>query len=367
MSLYSENKELLILRNAVENTNEAFVTINEEHEVIFFNKAAEKIFGYSRDEVVGRDLDVIMAPGCSRNHHRAVRHFVRTRSPGRIGHEAEMLANRKNGDTFPANISFSVADVEGKLYFTGIVKDLSETRALEERIAQSERLAALGHVVAEITHEIKNPLMMIGGFANQLSRLSLDEKSRSKLRIITEEVSRLEKLLGELSSYYKPALLKKEKVDVNGLIREVLYLLRHDLEKHCVNVEFLNSDEPVFFEGDRDKMKQVFLNLTQNAIAAMESGGRLNIETRVEQERMEIIIADDGCGIPQRDMGKIFSPFFTTKKHGTGLGLSISKKIIEAHTGGSFTLFSEEGKGTIFKISMPVVDEHDPPERRSRE
>ncbi len=123
---------MLILNHAVENTNEAFVTIDENHTVIFFNKAAEEIFGYSRQEVIGRDLNVIMSPRCSKNHRQAVTRYVKTRIPGRIGHETEMVASRKNGNTFPASISFSVPEVKGRLFFTGIVRDMTEKQGVAE-------------------------------------------------------------------------------------------------------------------------------------------------------------------------------------------------------------------------------------------
>lgn len=353
----NENKELAILRSAVENTNEAFVTIDGDHRVIFFNKAAERIFGYDRHEVVGNDLDVIMAPGCSRDHHDAVRQYIKTRIPKRIGHDTELVGTRKNGEKFPANISFSVSEVDGKLYFTGIVTDLTETKALREQIAKSERLAALGQVVAEITHEIKNPLMMIGGFANQLRRQHSDEKTLSKLNIIAEEISRLEALLQELRQYYQPGVLKKEKIDIALLLGEIISLVSHDCKERNIIADFSSEGQPLFTEGDKDKLKQVFLNLAKNAIEAMESGGRLKLRSKQNNGFIETIIADEGCGIPECDREQIFSPFFTTKKHGTGLGLSISKSIVEAHDGSSFTLTSEEGKGTVFKILMPVYME----------
>lgn len=350
----SENKELVILRSAVGNTNEAFVTIDENHQVIFFNKAAEQIFGYSRDDAVGCDLDVIMVPICSRNHRQAVAQYVKTRIPKRIGHDTELIASRKDGTTFPANISFSVSEVNGKLYFTGIVRDLTESKALQEKIAKAERLAAVGQFVAEITHEIKNPLMMIGGFANQLLRQSLDEKTLSKLSIIADEVSRLEGLLKELRQFYHPGALKVEKIDMNALLGEVLSLIKHDCKRKNIRSEFAEETEPLFIAGDRDKLKQVFLNLAKNAIEAMENGGRLIINSKRSDGFVVTTIDDEGCGVPECDMEKIFSPFYTTKQHGTGLGLSISKSIIEAHEGSSFKLTSEEGKGTTFKITMPA-------------
>ena len=350
----SQREELAILRGAIENTNQAFITIDENHQVILFNKAAETIFGYSREEIIGKDLDAIMASGCARDHRQAVDQYVRTRIPRRIGHDTELLATRKNKDKFPANISFSVSEVNGKLYFTGIVRDLTETKALQEKITKSERLAALGQAVAEITHEIKNPLMMIGGFARQLLKQPPDEKTASKLNIITAEVLRLESLLNELKQYYQPGELKKEKTDMNHSLGEVLTLVKHDCNKLKVKTIFEKEDKPLYVEGDKDKLKQVILNLLKNAIESMENGGALHI--RVEQRNgfIETTIADEGCGIPECDRENIFAPFFTTKQHGTGMGLSISKSIVEAHEGSSFTVASKKGKGTLFKLKIPV-------------
>ena len=350
-----ELKALDILERAVENTNEAFVTIDQNHKVVFFNRAAEKIFGFNRDEVMGHDLDVIMSPDCSRDHHNAVERYVKTRVPRRIGHETEFLATRKNGEKFPASISFSVSEVDDTLYFTGIVRDLTETKALEEQIKRAERLAALGQVVAEITHEIKNPLMMIGGFARQLIQQTNDENSLKKLNIIMVEVERLETLIKELRDFYSPRVLNMEAIDLNGLIKDVHSLVKDDCEQKRIMVEIKTEQKPVIVEGDTARLKQVFLNLVTNAMEAMENGGNLSIQSRLAGKKAEITIADDGCGIPEDDLEKIYSPFFTTKKHGTGLGLSISKNIIEDHKGSSFSFKSQEGKGTVCKVTMPVV------------
>lgn len=347
---------LPILKSAVENTNEAFVTINGEHIVFFFNRAAEKIFGYSRDEVIGHDLDVIMTPGCSRDHRRAVELYEKTRVPRRIGHDTEVVAVRKNGDAFPARISFSVSEVEGKLYFTGLVTDLSETKALRERMIRAERLAGLGRVVAEITHEIKNPLMMIGGFARQLIRSSRDQEELKKLNIIADEVLRLENLLKELRDYYMPRPLGIEQLDINGLLKEVGSLVKDDCKRKNIGIKLETDPGAVIIQGDRDRLKEVFLNLIKNSMEAMEGGGNLLVRSELSEGLVEITFSDNGCGISEEDREKIFTPFFTTKSYGTGLGLSVSKSIIEDHAGSSFTVKSDEGKGTVFKIIMPAFD-----------
>jgi len=349
-----EKQILLILKHAVENTNEAFVTIDQNHKVLFFNKAAEKIFGYTREEVLGRDLDVIMSPACSKNHRKAVAQYFKTKIPGRIGHESEVLATRKNGDTFPASISFSVTEVNGKLFFTGILRDMTETQALQEQIRRSERLAALGKLVAEIAHEIKNPLMLIGGFALHLTKAIDDKENLHKLKIIIEEVKRLEKLLSDLREFHLLKVVPSEKVNIKELLGEISSLVKADCKKKNIQI-MLNIDEQApLVAGDSAGLKQVFLNLVKNSIEAMEKGGTISIGTRVFDNRMEISVADEGIGIPKKDREKIFTPFFTTKKHGTGLGLSISKKIVEEHAGGSFSMKSTEGNGTVFTVALPL-------------
>jgi two-component system sensor kinase FixL len=352
-----EKKHIAVLESAVENTNEAFVTIDENHRVFFFNKAAEKIFGYGREEVIGHDLNVIMSPTCSRDHRKAVARYVRTGVPRRIGHATEIMATRKSGESFPASISFSVSEVGGRLYFTAIVQDLTEMKSLQERMIRSERLAALGQVVAEISHEIKNPLMLIGGFARQLIKETKDEKALKKLNIISEEVMRLESLLKDMKTFYLPRTLKAEEVDINSLLQEIHDLTRSDCRAKKIQTHFKTHGGRAVVKGDREKLKQVFLNLVTNSTEAMENGGRLSMESDVHEDRVEVRIADEGCGIPEKEREKIFSPFYTTKRHGTGLGLSISKSIIEEHAGSTFTVESEEGKGTVFTVSIPLIED----------
>jgi PAS domain S-box-containing protein len=347
-------KELGVLKGAVENTNEAFVTIDRNQEVLFFNKAAEKIFGYSRDEVLGRDLSVIMSPKCSRDHHRAVARYIETGVPRRIGHHTEIMAVRKSGETFPADISFSISRADGMLYFTAIVRDLTETKALQERINRSERLAALGQVVAEISHEIKNPLMMIGGFARQLAKESRDEKNLTKLNLIVSEVQRLESLLKEMRDFYLPRPLELKDVDINALLKQVHDLIKEDCKKRSIRLEFKTDREEIFVEADRARLEQVLLNLAKNALEAMEQGGKISFASGLKQGVVEISISDEGVGISEEEKGKVFSPFYTTKKQGTGLGLSICKRIIEDHPGTSLSFMSEKGRGTTFIIMMPV-------------
>jgi len=346
--------ELVILKEALENTNEGFVTIDQNHRVILFNKASEKIFGYSREEVLGKDLGHILTEACNKGHKKAVARFLETRKPKLIGHQSEFLTTRKNGEVFPLSISFSLSESGGKIYFTGLVRDLTETKSLQEQVARSERLAAVGQLVAEITHEIKNPLVMIGGFARQLLRSAGDEKSQSKLNVIAEEVQRLERLILELREVYRPKNLVFEAIDITNLLEEIYGLIKEDCAKGNIELEFLKPKKPILIEGDPEKLKQVFLNLVRNAMEAMGAGGRLTLKPRLQADKVEVTITDNGPGISAEAQAKLFTPFFTTKSRGTGLGLCVSKRIIEDHPGSSLKLDSVEGKGTVAKIVLPV-------------
>ncbi len=344
-----------ILREAVENTNEAFVTIDENHTVVFFNKAAERIFGYARDEVIGRDLNTILSPTCSMDHRLAVSRYLATRQPHLIGHASEMQAARKNGEVFPLTISFSVAEIDGRSYFTGIIADLTDTKALRDQVSKAERLAALGQIVAEITHDMKGPLLVIGAYARQILRTVTDEKTIPKLKTVVSEVERMERLLAEVNEYYLPRKMNLVKFDMNALLQEVCTETRQASEGQGLHVECHIDTRPAWVEGDKDKWKQAVTNVIKNGMEALEDGGTITMKSARRNGRIQVQIADTGRGIPQDDLGKIFTPFFTTKTGGTGLGLPICKRIVEDHPGSSIDLTSREGKGTVVRLAIPIV------------
>lgn len=344
--------ELSILKSAVESANEAFVTIDQDSTVFFYNKAAENLFGFKREEVIGKNLGLILGPSCRAGHDRAVAEYIQTGQARLIGHVTEFTIMRKNGDTFPASISFSVAKLGNRPFFTGIIRDLTETKALQEQIINAERLAALGQAVAEINHEIKNPLAMIGGFARQLKKGVVDPKHHEKIDIIVTEVQRLESLLAELKHLYAPKALQVAKINLHALLKDVVALIAEECRNKGINVTLNAAAEDIIIEGDQEKLKQVLLNLIKNGIEAQTAGGNLIINATATDKDVEISIIDEGPGIPAATQKDLFKPFFTTKKKGTGLGLCISKRIIEDHKGSTLTLESAEGKGTTVKINM---------------
>lgn len=348
---------LTVLRGAVENANEAFITIDEDHKVLFYNQAAQTIFGYAVDEVLGRDLNMILGPTCPDDHPQKVRRYIDTRQPRLIGHDTELTATRKNGEAFPALISFSVAEVLGRLYFTATVRDLTEKKAYEAKIKRAERLAALGGLVAEITHEIKNPLMLIGGFAANLAKKNPDDQDRQKLEIIVDEVKRLEGLIGEMRDLYGSKGYDLGVFDVNELLRETLALAQDYCEEHGIQTRLdLTRAQPLIL-GDWDRLKQVFLNIIRNAMDATGEAGVITIHSSVFHNRVFIVISDNGPGFDEKIIEQAFTPFVTSKPSGSGLGLPISKRIVEDHEGANIYLNNnEDGPGAEVTITFPLAE-----------
>jgi PAS domain S-box-containing protein len=340
----------------INSATDAIVTINEDHVIVGYNRGAEVMFGYSREEALGQDLKIIIPPPYKEEHRDYVRRFLATREPRLIGKHVRLSAQRRDGREFPMSISFSVAEIRGNLYFTGIIRDITDARQMEERLLASERLAAIGNTVTHIAHEIKNPLAIIGGFARQLKRAEvLDDKARQKLSIITEEVSRLEAMLAQMRDFIKRPPVQKQVGQIEAVIEEALELFADALaEQH---IEVRREEEgplpPVTF--DPQQLNQVLVNLFKNALEAMPRGGRLTIATRVKDGNLEISVRDTGEGMAPEVAAKIFQPYFTTKEKGTGLGLAICQNIVEEH-GGCIFAESAPGQGSTFTLQLPLTE-----------
>ncbi|MBW1751499.1 MAG: ATP-binding protein [Deltaproteobacteria bacterium] len=225
----------------------------------------------------------------------------------------------------------------------------------QEMLIRSERFAAIGEAAAYLSHEIKNPLVLIGGFATQVEKsLPKEDANIKKLRIIQDETSRLELLLTDVRDFTRPSLPRKELLDIHLSIKETLALMETDLTEKGIECNTLFDDElpPVWF--DPEKIKQVLINLIKNAADAVSEGGRITIKTQPEGDSTRISITDSGKGMSAETIKKIFDPFFTTKKKGTGLGLAVCRKIIEDHMG-ELSVESKEGEGTSVTFTLPKM------------
>jgi hypothetical protein len=227
-------------------------------------------------------------------------------------------------------------------------------RDSQEQLLRAERLSTIGKMAALLAHEIRTPLVSIGGFARRLARKTPPEDGRrEEIEIVVSEVTRLERLIEEVLGYTRIIKPYLEPVDVNELIRSVLAAMQDIINKGSVHaIADLLPGLPNT-RADKSQIRQLLINLIANALDAMPTGGLLTIRTRLDGDYLELGILDTGVGIAREHWGKLFTPFYTTKPAGTGLGLAVVSQVIENHKG-SFRLESEPGQGSAFYIRLAL-------------
>ncbi len=323
---------------------DAIIILDQDLNIHQANQAAAKVFGYSSKELLHKNLKDLIAP--------SEKGFYKRIKEGR-GEPIIINAIKKDGTLFPVRVSISSFSLNSSLYYTVILRDQTQRKEMEERLLQAERLAAVGQTASYLIHEIKNPLIIIGGFAQQLLK-RIDPKDRDKLEIILKEIERLESLITDVRDFTKSIEIERKECDLNALILETISFFKDEASKYGIEIIVeLDSDIPKTIKLDPDLMKQVLINLIKNAIEAINEQGSLKISSRLEKSVVKIEISDTGCGISEKYLKEIFNPFFTTKKKGTGLGLTISYRIVKAH-GGIIKIKSKEGKGTTCTILLPI-------------
>ena len=232
-------------------------------------------------------------------------------------------------------------------------KTSRELLGAQEKLIRAERFAAIGEAAARLTHEIKNPLMLMGGFASQVRRhLASDAADAEKLAIIEEEAKRLESLLTEVRDFTRPAPPQIEPRDFNATVRESLAIMAEAISSRRIEVTtHLDANLPPV-PHDAARIKQVCINLFKNAAEAMEQGGKLTVATTAVAGKARLTVSDTGGGIPEDVRERVFDPFCTTKESGTGLGLAVCQRIAEDHHGD--IRFTTSGTGTTFILEVPL-------------
>jgi PAS domain S-box-containing protein len=273
------------------------------------------------------------------------------------------------GGTFVISSS-PILDSSGNLVGTvHISRDITELEALRERVIISERMAALGEMAARVAHEIRNPLISVGGFARRLEKkLGADSENYDYAKIILEEVTRLEKILKEILGFVRGVKIIKNKIDIIELIDNITSFVMPAVSEKGNNLIKKLPETPIIANVDADRIKEALLNIITNANQATDNG-TIIVEAKHKGKDSVIEISDDGCGIKPEDFKNIFTPFFTTRPYGTGLGLAITQRIIQEHEGKinveSTCNVSKEGdkyskiggKGhTKFKIYLPLEE-----------
>jgi PAS domain S-box-containing protein len=339
----------------IQTSNDGIIANDQRGNIIVFNEGAERILGYRQDEVIGKiNVAQLYPPGLAQE--------IRARiagpeygGAGRLIHY-ETIGVSKTGEQIPVELSASpIYENDHEVVTVGFFRDLRERKQLQEKLLHSERLAALGQMAAHISHEVKNPLMVIGGIARQVLKSSADdqEKNREKLKVIVEEIRRLEDFLADVGSFAKLSEAKKGAVNPNSLIQEMALQFEPSLCEKNIKLS-LNLDPNLpQVQFDPLHLRQVLLNIAKNSIEAMQNGGNLIFTSEYHKEGVLVQITDTGEGIPPDIIDRIFQPFYSTKPKGSGLGLAISKTIIEAYQG-KIEVESKSHHGTCTTVFLKV-------------
>ncbi len=342
-------------RNLVQASMDGIIVNDMLGNILIFNAGAARIIGYAPEEVIGKIKVYQLYP--DRVAHE-VKQLIYDPAHGGVGilenYETEIL--HKDGSLVPIWLSARLLHEDSReIGIVGYFRDLRERHRLEMEILRNERLATLGTMVARISHEIKNPLATIGGFAGLLRRNpELPEEARRKLTLIHQEVQRLEKFLTDMSTFSRGTPSQKVVGDLLALIREVAELLNDTFKEQGVVFRLQTQAELPPFAFDPGQIRQVLINLFKNALEAMPTGGELTITADVQVDYLILTIADTGHGISREQAAHLFTPFFTTKPGGTGLGLTIVQSLISQHQG-KISIDSEVDRGTTCSIRLPMV------------
>jgi two-component system sensor histidine kinase HydH len=235
-----------------------------------------------------------------------------------------------------------------------LLRDVTAIRQMENEVARSRHLNSIASLAAGVAHEIRNPLSSIKGFAVYFKeRLSGNTEDVQTADIMIAEVERLNRVISQLIEFARPLELKKEKINLADLIRHTLKLIAAAVQKNKIQIADKAIDDLPRMEVDPDKIKQVFLNIFLNSVAAMPDGGKLTVEIAPGKENLTVIISDTGTGIKEMDLPRIYDPYFTSKPAGTGLGLAVAQKIMEAHDG-NVRVESTVKAGTKAYLSFPL-------------
>ncbi len=326
-----------------ETAREAIIILDDKLQINQANRTAARTFGYSQEELFQKDIKELIPL----KEHTLYENFDKIKEEPVI-----VTGIRKNGTLFPVRVSVAQFSFKGRNFFTLIMRDQTRRKELEKKLLQAEKMAAIGQTASFLMHEIKNPLVAIGGFTTQLIRKT-QGKVKKKLEFILEEVKRLDNLLSEVRDFTKPIKLEKTKTDINALLKESANLFQNWAKKQNIRIYFNLSPQLPSIFVDPELIKQVFINVIKNAIEAMSEGGRVDIKTSLENSYIKIEISDTGNGIPEEKLKDIFNPFFTTKKNGTGLGLAISYRVVKDHKG-DIQIKNLAGKGAACIIHLPV-------------
>jgi len=348
---------------------DAIIMINDNFEIILFNKSAEKIFGYRSEEVINKPIDLLIPERYLNLYKISTRQYLETGESRLIGKTRELIGQRKNGETFPLGLSLSESTIGNEITFTGIARDITERKTIEETLKKSEKNlrelnSAKDKLFSIISHDLRSPFNSIIGFAEMLNdtydELSDDDRKEFVKNITTSSKQTYE-LVENLLDWsklergkieFKPKILRLE-----NIISEIVTLVKGNIVRKKIKVSTeLNTGVKVF--ADENMLHSIILNLVTNALKFTPKDGNINIQAEENGDYIMISVIDNGVGIPADKIEKLFnftaniSTRGTDGEKGTGLGLPLVQEYVHRN-GGTIKVHSELGKGTSFSFTIP--------------
>ncbi len=339
--------------NVLSSMTNGLITIDLEKRIVTLNEMAERILGKKREGIV--DLPLEEALG---DQHPFSRMMTETLSHEEGIFHSELALNVKEGTLWLIASTSLLTDGGGKKIGTLMIfQDITEIKALEEKLRQADRLAALGTLSAGLAHEIKNPLSAIKTFVQLLPKKFENPSFMEKFNItVPREIDRINQLVEDLLELTRKRVRPFVNLNVNQPILQVIDLHGEEMKKRNIAFEDHLDKTIPSLHGDPERLYRAFSNLVINAIQAMPNGGSLFISSELDQAGsvLKLTFRDTGIGMDEETSRNLFNPFYTTKDKGAGLGMALTRKIIEDHRG-TIEVASEKGKGTTFVLTLPVV------------
>ena len=375
--MYRAGKESEARQGAIlEAAHDAIITMDSQLNIREFNPAAEQMFGYARLDILGRNVELLLPPSERAQQLRALNEYMTAGSGSLAGRQLELTGLRSDGSEFPTELTVARIGADNRAELTGFIRDITERRALEEQLRQSQKLEAIGRLAGGVAHDFNNILMSVMGSADLLlMQLAPGDAARDEAAEIKQSVDRGAGLTRQLLAFSRRQAVRSRMFALGDIVRGMDTMLRRLIGPE-IDFEIICAPEPLMVVADSGQTEQVVLNLVVNARDAMPQGGRVTV--RVEEVEVDdaaavalvegkagryarLSVSDTGTGIDEQTRAKLFEPFFTTKEQGkgTGLGLSIVYGIVK-QSGGYITVASEPGKGATFLIYLPIVTAPEP-------
>lgn len=358
------------LRSILATVPDAMIVIDEIGTILSFSAAAETMFGYCEGEVLRQNVKMLMPSPLREEHDGYLRNYLETGRRKIIGIGRITTAMRRDGSTFPIELSVGEAFVEGQRIFTGFIRDVTERQEaqlrlheLQSELAHVGRVSEMGTLASALAHELNQPLTAVANYCESARDLLKADPDRGTLEMLREALDdaaqqavRAGQIVRRLRDFMSHGHSERQLESLSKLITEANALAlvgsrEHDID---VRVELRAKTREVFI--DRIEIQQVMVNLIRNAMDAMIGADerRLTIRTEDAENAMVLVtIEDSGSGISETIAGQLFQPFVTSKESGMGIGLSICRSIVEAH-GGRIWFERREGGGTIFRFTLPT-------------